>query len=334
MSSAAANAHERSSVSESCAMICARKPALATVVRSLAPLLEAKEKVQKEFVTLAFAQHEKGPVTLFAKEASPLILASPVLFLALPSPDATRIASGTPVLAGTDTSWMVPLFSLSARYLLPYLTSFTPLQKGVAACFSGVESEGLSVSRLIEAYLISDDKTLRCLAEENSVDVSVLLFFTQQVLGPVIGSYAEYLDELHEISWGEGYCPICGGLPSVGMLGRKDPEQSEFLAGGGGKKYLHCSLCSHEWRFQRGKCPSCGNNSAGAIEYFHSPDTPWERIEFCKTCNCYVNTLDLRATTENLDINAAALGMMHLDIYAAEKGLFPMAPQVWNTFGG
>ena len=46
----------------------------------------------------------------------------------------------------------------------------------------------------------------------------------------------------------------------------------------------------------------------------------------------YCPTVDLRESGEVPDMDAMALGMMHLDMVAARKGLSPLKASFWNLF--
>lgn len=63
-----------------------------------------------------------------------------------------------------------------------------------------------------------------------------------------------------------------------------------------------------------------------------SKNAQGERLDWCTKCKTYCPSVDLRErdTTPNLD--ALALGLLHLDMVAAKKGLHPINPSFWNTF--
>lgn len=320
---------QRESITASCSAITTRKPALSSIVMALCPLLEAKDQLQQELIATVFSKAADRPeeatcVTGNARFTNRAVIP--------PTPDTSRLANGVPVLAETDLAWVSLLFPEVLQALQPAMTILPLVQQALNSLLESIATERVTPEACATAYLDNNRKGLQQVAEHVGIPPELLVFLTQQTLGPIIGAYAQQQKHIADSPWQEGYCPVCGSFPSVGLLARKDPNQSEYLSGGGGQKYLHCSLCSHEWRYKRGTCPACNNSETGAIEYMHTPDTPWEHIEFCKKCNSYLNTINLRETTENLHLHAAAIGMMHLDIYAAEQGLHPIAPQIWNTF--
>ena len=137
-----------------------------------------------------------------------------------------------------------------------------------------------------------------------------------------------------EGTWRQGYCPVCGSGPSIAYLDRPVfDEKNAFLAGGGGKKHLHCSLCGTDWTFRRGACPFCGEEGAGVMEILkEAGNALGERLDWCTRCKTYCPTVDLRERDTAPDLDALALGMLHMDMVAAQKGLQPLHPAFWNTF--
>ncbi|MFI3271581.1 MAG: formate dehydrogenase accessory protein FdhE [Pseudomonadota bacterium] len=135
-------------------------------------------------------------------------------------------------------------------------------------------------------------------------------------------------------AWKQGYCPVCGAMPSISYLDRAlMDENNEFLAGGGGKKYLHCSLCGSNWHFRRGACPACDKEGADVMEIMREEKgESGERLDWCTKCKSYCPAVDLRARGSRPDFDTLALGMMHLDLIAAKKKLKPLNPSFWNTF--
>jgi formate dehydrogenase maturation protein FdhE len=79
-------------------------------------------------------------------------------------------------------------------------------------------------------------------------------------------------------------CPRCNSLPSLGVL---RPE------GDGGKKYLQCSFCAHEWSFLRILCAHCGEDREQRLCVHSAEQFPHIRLEICETCNHLLRTIDL-----------------------------------------
>ena len=191
--------------------------------------------------------------------------------------------------------------------------------------------------RAADTLLTGHETALAEAAEETHLPPAVLLFALEVVVGPVLRALALKYDapwDERASSWMQGFCPVCGSFPSISYLDKRVfDEKNAFLAGGGGKKHMHCALCGTEWHFRRGACPSCGKEGSGVMEFLReSENSRGERIDWCTKCKSYCPTVDLRECAGTPDMDAMALGMMHMDIVAAQKGLTPLKPSFWNQF--
>lgn len=213
----------------------------------------------------------------------------------------------------------------------------------------------ISPSALAEAFIAGDAATIEKAATEQAIPAEVLLFAFTFILSPALESLVIHsvpavaakadLDEETVTkpmtppwdtlgAWKEGYCPVCGSFPSISYLDRAlVDENNQFLAGGGGKKYLHCPLCATNWHFRRGVCPACSKEGPDVMEILReSKNESGERIDWCTKCKSYCPNVDLRARGSRPNFDMMALGMMHLDMVAAKKKLQPLNPSFWNTF--
>jgi FdhE protein len=105
-------------------------------------------------------------------------------------------------------------------------------------------------------------------------------------------------------------CPICSGLPSVGVLREE---------GQGAKRMLVCSRCLSEWSYVRVVCPGCGEEGFDALPVYTADAFPHVRIEACDSCTRYVKTIDL--TRNGLAVPVVDdIASLTLDLWAAEQG--------------
>ena len=105
-------------------------------------------------------------------------------------------------------------------------------------------------------------------------------------------------------------CPLCGGLPQVGVL---RPQ------GDGGKRSLICSLCATEWDYRRIVCPSCGEESVDKLPVYVAEELAHIRVEACDTCHTCINTIDLTRDGRAVPV-VDELVALPLSLWAAEKG--------------
>jgi FdhE protein len=138
------------------------------------------------------------------------------------------------------------------------------------------------------------------------------------MLKPFIEKRTESLRRFIEnLPWHQGYCPICGAFPEI-----------SFLKGQEGQRWLKCSLCGYDWRFDRMACPCCGKiNRSKEFIYANGFEHKW--VELCPDCHRYIVGIDLRKQTE-VTADVAAIGMVHLDILAQGRGFLPTAESAWK----
>ncbi len=307
-------AASRQTVSETLADIAACRPVLQPVLNAFAPLLEARAALPE---TLAPMLEESG--------------------FSLPPWQQERAQQGVPLLSGVALDGLSHLLQVSARRLLPLLTALPGMTEHADVLERFFLSREEDSRQGAHALLAGNESSIAALASAAGLPAPVLLFALEMCLGPVVqvlaAKYRAPWDE-RPSSWMQGYCPVCGSFPSIAYLDKRVfDEKNAFLAGGGGKKHLHCALCGTEWHFRRGACPSCGKEDSGTMELLReSSGSRGERIDWCTACKSYCPSVDLRERDAVPDMDAMALGMMHLDIVAAQKGLLPLKASFWNQF--
>jgi FdhE protein len=251
----------------------------------------------------------------------------------VPALQQDRLEQGVPVLSDSNIEWTAAYYSEIESSIFVYLENIGTLKPAVAKFKEAVIKGRITLPDMFRAVMNSNESMLRDSALKAEIQPAFLFFITQQILACILGAYATvHAEVLSKIFWREAYCPVCGSFPDISVLQRPDIDQSEFLAGGGGKKMMHCSCCSHQWHFRRGTCPACNNDEAGAIHYFHVEEQSAERVEYCKKCNTYLNNVDLRSSTSTPDLTITPLTLIHLDMKAAQKKLTPLVHTLWNTF--
>lgn len=105
-------------------------------------------------------------------------------------------------------------------------------------------------------------------------------------------------------------CPKCDSLPLLGVL---RPE------GDGGKRWLQCAFCGHEWSFRRILCPSCGEEREEKLPVYVAEQFPHIRVEACDTCKRHLRTIDL-TKDGNAVPEADDLAAIPLTLWAQEFG--------------
>ncbi|GAC1639499.1 MAG: hypothetical protein NVS9B14_20740 [Candidatus Acidiferrum sp.] len=111
-------------------------------------------------------------------------------------------------------------------------------------------------------------------------------------------------------------CPKCDSLPLLGVL---RPE------GDGGKRWLRCGFCGHEWSFRRILCPSCGEEREDKLPVYVAEQFAHIRVEGCDTCKRHLRTIDL-TKDGNAVPEADDLAAIPLTLWAQEfeyERIFP-----------
>jgi len=134
---------------------------------------------------------------------------------------------------------------------------------------------------------------------------------------------------------GERRCPACGGPPQLSFR----TESGDRLVSG--RRKLQCAHCMESWDFSSSTCPSCGETSGSKrsiyFEHAEGPKVgrgedaaatfPHLRVEGCESCRRYLIDVDLgrdpRAVPE-----VDELAALPLDLYAAERGLSKITPNL------
>lgn len=313
------------SVEETVSGILARRPVLSPVLQAFAPLLAARAALPEQL--------------------KPLLQAAGIR---LPEMQRERAAQGYPLLAEMALAGIGTALRAAAETLIPLLAAqevIKPHEAKLRAFFVDAAQGPEAPVALAEAVLnetAESAENVGKIAAHLDMPVQVLLFAFSFMLGPVLRALVELSPHGNgkeapwneEGAWRQGYCPVCGSGPSIAYLDRPVfDEKNAFLAGGGGKKHLHCSLCGTDWTFRRGACPFCGEEGAGVMEILkEAGNALGERLDWCTRCKTYCPAVDLRERDTTPDLDALALGMLHMDMVAAKKGLQPIHPAFWNTF--
>jgi FdhE protein len=241
----------------------------------------------------------------------------------LPAQDCAEIAPPDPERFGkgvslTDREWLSRLGDLwpaAAERMMPALI----------AGFPKIHQELVQLQRAILQGAFAPDVFLSAVFGGRTAEVSkqaellglatdLLVFFLTQAARPIVEKRAEMLAPLITgLTWHKGYCPICGSLPGLSLLKEKE-----------GQRWLRCGFCASTWRFHRTACPFCDAQGPDDFELTYVEGREHERIEACQQCKKYLTGIDLRNLANEVVLEVAGFGLMHLDAIAQEKGYLPM----------
>jgi len=151
-----------------------------------------------------------------------------------------------PELARRDT--------LDLSNALPHVRSFLDMVEQTGPKRLADSAKQLSSSKA-EVWLDALNSYWQTGGHRNPSADAIEQFFLRAILQPCAEVVASEFPA-REITETPKLCPMCGSQPLLGVL---RPE------GDGGKRFLLCSFCSHEWSFRRIFCPSCGEDTEAKL---------------------------------------------------------------------
>jgi FdhE protein len=125
---------------------------------------------------------------------------------------------------------------------------------------------------------------------------------------------------VENLRWTKGYCPLCGALPELGLIGVHH-----------GERLLLCALCGHQWSFAGTTCPYCGSGDQGERELYAVEGWEHQWAELCHGCKRYLVCIDMTNRPEVPAFETASAGIVRLDVLAQQRGFLPVAVCPWNV---
>jgi len=277
-----------------------RKPALSSLVSEFGPVLMAKAEL-----TARLSENEVNKPDL-------------------PELDWVRFSKGVHLFAITGLMDFHQEFKQAAHMILPPIAEALPgIGLDIESIASSIADNSLDAGKCVQAFVKNDTRKLKVLAAQAGTRPDIFRFALAQISEPFKEIQARaFSPSLEGHKWLYGHCPMCGSFPLVAGL-----------VGEGGKRWLQCSVCAHEWRFSRHTCPRCENKDQHLFEYLFDQNSSvkdGEQVSVCKLCNTYLLTIDLSRHIDPVNMDVVVMGMSGLDIQAREKGYSPQAEPFWN----
>ncbi len=238
--------------------------------------------------------------------------------------DTIRLQGGVPVSRQTALFHPDEPWKEIALAMIPSVTSgFPALAKELQKIEGGVRDGSVQLKDYFTTFPELDDEIVRNWASALNVRPEAMQLLLMSVLRPVLEMKArEVVCRLGDFSWDKGYCPICGAFPEIAVIKDKITQ-----------RWLHCSRCSHEWRFNRVLCPYCEHEGKEeGTTYFFVEGNERETAFICTRCNKYLLTLNRVSDLGDHDFDVVSMGLTHLDMIMQEKGYNPVAFTEWNDF--
>jgi formate dehydrogenase accessory protein FdhE len=209
--------------------------------------------------------------------------------------------------------------AIELSVLLPHYREFLLLIEQVAPIALS-DRAGALASLSLESWVDELEEYWRHGGIDDLPDGSFAQFLPRAFLQP----YAEFCAGRTERALLEttvNLCPLCGARPLLGVL---KPE------GDGGKRFLLCSFCSHEWEFRRIYCAYCGEAREGSLPVFVAQKFPHIRVEACDTCRHCMRTVDLTKDGNAVPV-VDDLAAIPLGLWAEEYGFQRIHENLFGT---
>jgi FdhE protein len=256
----------------------------------------AREKRDEALLSTLGAEHAEWRPLLSLVEAALHEMERPVWSESVPVREHSA-ATGEPLLSGA-TIRIAP--GPVHRWV----------HRAITIASAGASAGGkLDPLALFEAAVAQDQDRLDDLARAVGDDPGVLKVVGPIVAMPMLHACRQAWTPLVSAAWAEGYCPICGGWPTLAEARGLD-----------GQRRLRCGRCGGDWRTEWLLCPFCGERGH---EHLGSlvPEGPERRtVDVCERCRHYVKAVTSLAPIRPEDVILQDLATVVLDVVALERG--------------
>ena len=213
----------------------------------------------------------------------------------------TRRERGEPLLRVNELDLDWDAFARLFQNICHIAARHRPDQAAALAEITQLVNPPARAQELARAYLASRIPHPASRADLRPPTSNLQSFVLNNALHPFLGAYArEYQAHMDDATWYRAYCPVCGGEPDFAALEKES-----------GTRRLLCSRCDFEWSFHRSVCPFCGED--GKQGYFADHANAY-RLYTCANCNRYLKTIDLREMAREVDLAAARVLTIHMDV--------------------
>ena len=230
-------------------------------------------------------------------------------------PDPVRFGQGVSVARREALMRLGTLWPTAVERIFPFLVEgFPKIGDGFARLGASIRDGGFPPDLFLDAALNGYGEAALELARKVDLDPGLIEFALAQAARPALEKRSlAYGALIKDLAWNKGHCPVCGSMPGLSLLREKE-----------GQRWLRCGFCAAEWRFIRMSCPCCEGQEPDDRELLFVEGREHEKVEVCHKCKKYIIGIDVRALSGEFIPEVAALGLLHLDILAQQKGFAPM----------
>jgi FdhE protein len=222
----------------------------------------------------------------------------------------TKIVEGFPLIEKRALTLDLPSAARLFKRLCKIMSRNKKSSQDIERITQAFKQKEIDLMELFKHTVSENDNYITVLSEKLGVKEDVLSFLAKNSIKPIFEAYAKELKNyVDQERWWKGYCPICGSEPFMAEL-KED-----------GARFLICSSCSFEWRFNRLKCPFCENENHEKLRYFHTEkEGKAYRVDVCEKCKRYIKTIDTNELGEEVIPIIEDAGTLFLDVLARNEG--------------
>jgi FdhE protein len=221
-----------------------------------------------------------------------------------------RIIGGFPLVEKRALTLDIPLATRLFRRLCKMMSQNKKASQDAERILVGLQNKEVDILELLKQADSGNGEFITALSKKLGIKKDVLVFLAKNSIKPIFEGYAKELGNyVDQERWWKGYCPICGSEPFMAELKEE------------GARYLVCSSCSFEWRFNRLKCPFCENDNHEKLRYFYAEqEGRTYRIDVCDVCKRYIKTIDTAQMGVEVIPILEDAGTLFLDVLARNEG--------------
>ena len=221
-----------------------------------------------------------------------------------------KIMQGFPLVEKKALTLDIPSATRLFKRLCKLMSQNKKGSRDVERITQALKNKEIDLMELFKQTDSNNDEYVTALSKKLQVKEDVLSFLARNSIKPIYETYAKELkDYVDQEQWWKGYCPICGSEPFISELKEE------------GARFLVCSSCNFEWRFNRVKCPFCENEESGKLRYFYTEkEGRVYRVDVCEKCKRYIKTVDTVESGIDFIPLLEDIGTLHLDIVAQKEG--------------
>jgi len=226
-----------------------------------------------------------------------------------PEQARAKLADGIPLLRGEKVEINQAQFQRRWLHIAAAVARHQDKEAGqkLAVVF---RKEQWDAQEIVNTVLSESPHNLHSQAESLGLPPDLTATVVRLSLFPVLAEWNADLAQLRAgVIWERGYCPTCGSWPLLGEF--RGLEQTRLL---------RCGFCAAEWKVPRLFCPYCENRDHRSLGYLTvEGDGSKYRIDTCDSCRSYLKMLTTLSPLGGLQLLAADVTTIHLDLAAAAK---------------